>query len=76
MRFGDWRRRMTLNTIRATSTAQAKKSSMKPMKAAVADAGDGEVLLEQVSVGLDDREDEDGEAPEREGVREARARST
>ena len=48
---------MTLKTHRATSTAQAKKSSMKPMKAEWPMPGMAKSLVEQVAVGLDDRED-------------------
>ena len=44
-------------------------SSRKPSAAAVTDAGDREALGEKTAVSLDDREDEDEEAPEREGVR-------
>jgi hypothetical protein len=36
----------------------------------VTDAWDGEAVGEKTAVSLDDREDEDEEAPEREGVRE------
>ena len=58
-------------TTRATRTAQAKKSSMKPTQSQVPMQRDVEVLVEEVAVGLDDGEQQDGEAPHGEEVGQA-----
>ena len=47
----------------------------EPQRRAVADPGDGEGLGEQVPVSLDDREQQDDEAPEHEEVGDARKRA-
>ena len=51
-----------------------KKSSTKPSQSHGADERDVEVLVEEVAVGLDDRQQQDGEAPHGEEVGQPRDR--
>ncbi len=67
-RAGECLTRMPTKTPRETMTATAKKSSRNPMTGPAPDDRDVEVAVEQAAVGLDDGEEEDGEAPEGEGV--------
>ena len=73
-RFGEWITRMVMNVAIEIRTATAKKSSMKPMTAVLPMSGMGEAAGEQVPEGLDDGEDQDGEAPHGEEVGHARHR--
>ena len=64
------RKRRTANTAIAISTAREKRVLEKAERGCVTDDRDGEMSGEQIAVGLDDREDKDEKAPEREGVGE------
>jgi hypothetical protein len=61
---------MTAKAIRHSAIATAKKSSRKPAPG-LADDRDVEAVGEQVPEGLDDRQEQDDEAPEHEEVRDA-----
>ena len=69
VRFGPVRSRMTANVMIPASTADREQVLDEADDRPVADDRDGEAAAEQVAVGLDDGQQQDDEAPERQRVR-------
>jgi len=63
--LGLFRSRITVNVAMPASTPTANRSSMNPMKAQCPIPGMAKVAGEQVAVGLDDRQQQHDETPER-----------
>ena len=70
------RSRMTVKVMMPASTPTANRSSMNPMNAQCPIAGMAKVAGEQGAVGLDDRQQQDDEAPERQPRAPPRAPTT
>ena len=73
-RCGSFRSRITVNVMIPASTADGEQVLQEADGRPVPDAGDRERPAEQVAVRLDDRQQQNDEAPERQGVRHARHR--